>query len=70
MDKGNITSFEGGLNNGMEFDLSKISSCERTLTSCEQECSKYYSCDMVALANDILLQFEQDELLTNLEKEK
>ena len=43
-----------------DVDVSRISSCEsRSLTWCECYCDRYYSCDTVALANDMLVCYEK-----------
>ena len=50
--------FDGLLNDGQDFDVFRISSCESTLDKCEKECPRYYSCDTVAMAEDILRDYE------------
>lgn len=43
------------IDDGKDVDISKISSCEyHSMNDCENKCPKYYSCNTIALANDIL----------------
>ena len=45
----------------IDVDVSKISCCQcHSLDECEHGCSKYYNCDTVAYANDLLVEFEKD----------
>ena len=45
----------------IDVDVSMISCCQcHSLDECEHGCSKYYSCDTVAYANDLLFEFEKD----------
>ena len=48
-----------GTDGAEDVDVSRISSCESSsLTWCERCCDRYYSCDTVALANDMLVCYE------------
>ena len=59
---GKTEDFSMILNNGQDLDMSKICGCTtQTLSECENNCSKYYSCNNVAIANDILMKYEQTE---------
>lgn len=42
-----------------------ISSCFSTLTQCERTCGRYYTCDSVAMANDLLRDDEKHEKENN-----
>lgn len=53
-----MKKYDGIINGGQDYDVSHISSCESTLDKCEKECPRYYSCDTVAMANDILRDYE------------
>lgn len=50
------------LNNGKNIDMTVICGCidAKTLNDCEANCSKYSSCDNVAIANDILRDYEEE----------
>ena len=46
--------------NGTDVDISKISSCPyHSMDDCEQKCEKYYRCYTIAMANDMLVAFEE-----------
>lgn len=53
--------FDGVLNNGKDFYMSKICSCNKTMNQCERACGKYYSCENIAMANDILVEYEESQ---------
>ena len=53
-----MKKYKGILNDGQDYDVSHISSCDSTLSKCEEICPHYYSCNTVALANDILREYE------------
>lgn len=51
--------FESVINNGTDFDMSQICSCTyKTMNECEKHCLKYHDCYNIAMANDILRDFE------------
>lgn len=62
--------FDGVLNNGKDFNMSKICSCNKNMTECEKNCGKYYSCDSIATVNDILKGYEEClcELIEKIDK--
>jgi hypothetical protein len=46
-------------NDGKDIDISKISSCESmSMNDCEKHCPRYYNCDTIAYANDLLVKYE------------
>lgn len=48
--------------NGLDVSMHKICGYKTdSLNTCEQKCAKYYSCDNVAYANDILTAYENKE---------
>lgn len=54
-----------GTKRGLDVLMNKICGCEKctkgwTLSDCEEKCDRYYSCDNVAIANDILVQHEKE----------
>lgn len=52
--------FEAVLNDGKDLDVSKISGCPfQSLNDCAAYCGRYCSCDTVAMAEDILKEYEQ-----------
>ena len=62
------------IDNGTNIDMSKICGCTKgTLNDCENNCARYCNCCNVALANDILKEYEDkiilkrkgDEMKTN-----
>lgn len=53
-----MEKYDGILNDGQDYDVSRISSCDSTLNECEKGCPRYYSCDTVAMAEDILKEYE------------
>ena len=59
---------KGICDNARNYNMSAICSCQCTLNDCEENCSKYYHCNNVAHANDILADYEknQDETLNTL----
>lgn len=56
-----MKEFEYIIDDGKDIDMTKICGCPyaRTLDKCEQECKKYYDCQYVAIANDILVAYEK-----------
>ncbi len=45
--------------NGTDLNISMISNCRCTsMDECEIECARYYTCNTIALANDLLHDFE------------
>lgn len=56
-----MNRFDGILGNGIDFDMSKICSCCKKISECEKKCARYYSCDNVAMANDVLKEYEERE---------
>lgn len=51
--------FEAVLKNGTDFDMTQICNCEyKTMDECEKHCLKYHDCHNIAMANDILRDFE------------
>ena len=47
-------------NNGNDVNVSMISGCKSTsLDWCESNCRKYYGCHTVAIANDLLVEYEE-----------
>lgn len=50
------------INNGTNIKMKNIAGCiddeNWTLDDCEKSCPKYYGCDAVAEANDILKEYE------------
>lgn len=45
---------------GTDIDVSMISSCKsHSMTECENTCERYYGCQTVAYANDVILECEQ-----------
>lgn len=57
----NGSKFNGVLQNGKDFDMSKICSCNKTMDQCEHTCGKYYDCENIAAANDILVKYEESQ---------
>lgn len=54
--------FDAVLNDGLDVDvdMSKICGCtNKTMNWCEENCKKYYSCDNIAIANDLLKEYEE-----------
>lgn len=52
--------------NTINIDISKISSCPCTsMDTCEKICSRYYSCQTIAYANDLLVEYEESKGGTN-----
>ena len=51
--------FEAVIKEGADVDISQISACSyKSMDECEQKCPKYYSCQTIALANDLLVAYE------------
>ena len=50
--------FAGVLQEGQDFQMSEICSCDTKLSICENVCQKYYDCNNVAIANDILAEYD------------
>lgn len=45
----------------LDVDVSKISTCKRhSLVECECECARYYFCNTVAYAGDLLVELENE----------
>lgn len=44
-----------------DVDMSEICSCNCTLSWCEKYCGRYYRCNNVAMANDMLRDREESE---------
>ena len=43
----------------IDIDISKISSCPcLSMDTCEKICSRYYGCQTIAYANDLLVEYE------------
>lgn len=57
-----MNRFDGVLNNRTDFDMSKICSCNKKISECEKQCARYYRCDSVAMADDILKEYEERKL--------
>ena len=57
--------FEDVIDNGKNIKMKNITGCaiseHWTLDDCEKSCPKYYGCYSVALANDILKEYEDIE---------
>lgn len=53
-----MKKYDGIINGGQDYDVSHISSCDSTLSKCEENCPHYYSCNTVTMANDILRDYE------------
>ncbi len=51
--------FAGVLQEGQDFRMSEICSCDTKLLICENVCQKYYDCSNVAIANDILAEYDE-----------
>lgn len=48
------------IDNGRDIDMTRISGCgSPNLDWCEAHCTKYYDCETVAYANDILVACER-----------
>lgn len=51
--------FEAVLNKGEDVAISMISGCDsKSMDWCEEHCRKYYDCHTIAMANDLLKEFE------------
>lgn len=54
------------INDGTDIKMKNLTGCadaaEWTLSDCEKNCKKYYSCYSVALANDILKEYEEGSI--------
>ena len=54
------------IDNGRNIKMQNITGCDIgrgwTLNDCENRCSKYYGCDAVALANDVLKEYEDNDI--------
>lgn len=64
----NGNKFDGVLQSGKDFDMSKICSCNKTMNQCERDCGKYYSCENIAMANDILVEYEETQSELHMNK--
>lgn len=56
-----MKKFDGVLSNGTDFDMSKICSCNKKISECEK-CIRYYRCENVAMADDILKEYEEHDI--------
>lgn len=53
----------------LDIDISKISSCSRTsMDDCKENCPRYYSCNTIAYANDILVKYEAGLMVQQYKK--
>lgn len=44
-----------------DVNMSKICSCSRnSMDDCKEDCERYYSCDLIAMANDMLVEAGYD----------
>lgn len=54
------------IDDGADIKMKNLTGCtnaqEWTLDDCEKNCKKYYSCYAVALANDILKEYEEGSI--------
>lgn len=63
-DKLHVTDFSMVIDYGRDIDMKQICGCVSNLDGiitmdwCEKNCSKYYRCDNIALADDILKVYE------------
>ena len=53
--------------NGIDIHMCSICGCEKCtkgwyLSDCEERCDEYYICDNVAMANDIIVNYEDNNL--------
>lgn len=47
------------IRNGLDVDIAKISNCQyHSMDECQEKCEKYYRCYTIALANDLLVEYE------------
>ena len=54
-----MEEFKYVINNGRDIDMHGLFGCDmHTLDECEKSCRKYYDCNKVAEANDILKEYE------------
>ncbi len=63
-----VTATDGvftGEDGHKDFFMGCISSCFATLTQCEHTCGRYYTCDTVAMADDLLRKEELNEKENN-----
>jgi len=55
--------FDDVIDNGLNIKMKNLTGCDIpegwTLDDCESSCEKYYSCYAVALANDVLTEYEE-----------
>ena len=59
-----MKDFSMVIDNGTNIDMSKICGCTNgTLNDCENNCTRYYCCYNIALANDILKEYEDEIIL-------
>ena len=58
-----IDDFSMIIDNGVDYDIDmkRICCCQNacTITRCLESCQRYYSCDNIALASDILTAYEE-----------
>lgn len=52
-------------NGNKDVFMGCVSGCYATLTQCEYTCGRYYTCDSVAMANDLLRDDEKQEKENN-----
>jgi hypothetical protein len=62
-----IDSFDDVIDDGKNIKMINMTGCCKidenwTLNDCETTCSKYYSCCAVALANDVLKEYENEAI--------
>ena len=57
---GEETDFDMVIDGGGNIDMTKICGCvdADTMNSCEEKCPRYYSCDNIGLASDLLAAYE------------
>lgn len=56
-----MKEFEYIIDDEKDIDMTKICGCPYacTLDECEEKCKKYFDCQYVAIANDILVAYEK-----------
>lgn len=48
--------------NTLDIDISKISTCPyKSMDMCEKLCQRYHSCQTIAYANDLLVEYENSK---------
>ena len=60
---GEETEFDMVIGDSGNIDMTKICGCvdADTLDTCEEKCPRYYWCNNIALANDLLVAYESIE---------